>query len=408
VTGPSTIQSGPTPDPARLIHQEAHITDTVLIAKARKIVPLILEARDAGERQRRLPASVLAALHEAELFRMMIPRDVGGLQVDPITSTEVVETIAAADGATGWSLMIGMAYGLWAARLPLDAARTIYGAANAVVAGALRPVGRLRPVEGGVVASGHWTFASGINHSKWWLGCCVVYEADMPKKSPSGETETRLVFFPAEQGELIDSWDAGGMRGTGSHDYAVKDVFIPAERVILVYGPSRLADPLYRMPQMVLLDSAMAAVPLGIARTAIDTFVQLAGGKKSHGFANVPAARPTIQADVGRAEAVLHAARAWLYRSLEETWRDVQAGREIGIRQTTLLRLARANAVTASIEAVDLMYAAGAGTAVYSKSPLDRCFRDVHVAFQHVALHPSNYEVCGRVMLGLPPDRTVL
>jgi alkylation response protein AidB-like acyl-CoA dehydrogenase len=380
----------------------------LLLEKAREIVPLIREARDAGEQERRLPSPVLAAFHDAKLFRMMIPRDVEGLQVDPITSTEVVETIAAADGAAGWNLMIGMAYGLWAARLPLELARTIYGAADAVVAGALRPVGRLRPVEGGFTASGRWTFASGIGHSKWWLGGCVLYDADMPQKGSSGETETRLVFFPAEEGELIDTWDAGGMRGTGSHDYAINDAFIPAERTIPVFGPSRLADPLYRMPQMVLLDSAMAAVPLGIARTAIETFVELAGGKKSHGFASAPANRPTIQADVGRAEAVLQAARAWLYGSIEAAWNDVQAGREISVRQTALLRLARINAVTASVQAVDLMYTAAAGTAVYSNSPLDRCFRDVHVAAQHVALHPSNYEVCGRVMLGLSPDRPVL
>jgi alkylation response protein AidB-like acyl-CoA dehydrogenase len=159
---------------------------------------------------------------------------------------------------------------------------------------------------------------------------------------------------------------------------------------------------------MVLLDSAMAAVPLGIARTAIETFIDLAGGKKSHGFASAPAHRSTIQADVGCAEAVLRAARAWLYGSIEETWNDVQAGCEISVRQTALLRLARANAVTASTQAVDLMYCAAAGTAVYRKSPLDRCFRDVHVAAQYVALHPSNYEACGRVVLGLPPDRAAL
>jgi indole-3-acetate monooxygenase len=379
-----------------------------LLEKARRIVPLIREARDAGERDRRLPASVLAAFHEAKLFRMMIPGELGGLQVDPVTSTEVIELISAADGAAGWNLMIGMAYGMWAAHLPLEVARAIWGPVDAVVAGATRPVGTLHAVDGGFRASGRWTFASGINHSKWLLGGGVVYEGGAPKKSPSGAPETRLVFFPAMDGEVIDTWEAGGMRGTGSHDYAIKDVFIPSERVIPIYGPPRLDDLLYRMPQMALLDSAMAAVPLGIARTAIDTFVDLAGGKKSHGFASTSANRPTIQADVGRAEAVLQAARAWLYRSIEETWNDVQAGREIDARRTALLRLARANAVTASVQAVDLMYGAAAGTAVYSKSPLDRCFRDVHVASQHVAIHASNYEVCGRVMLGLPAERPVL
>ncbi len=198
------------------------------------------------------------------------------------------------------------------------------------------------------------------------------------------------------------------MRGTGSHDYEIGDLFIPADRVIRLDAPPRVADPLYLMPQMALLDSAMAAVPLGIARTAIDAFVDLAGGKTSHGFADAPANRLTIQADVGRAEAVLRAARTWLYASVEEAWNDVRAGRPISVRQTALLRLARANALTASVQAVDLMYGAAAGSAVYGKSPLDRCFRDVHVAAQHVALHGSNYEICGRVMLGLPPGRLAL
>lgn len=379
-----------------------------LLEKAQEVTQLIREARDLSEQQRRMPSSVVAAFHEAKLFRLMIPLDVGGLQVDPITSTKVVESIAAVDGAAGWNLMIGMTYGMWASRLPLDVARTIYSAADAVVAGAMRPVGRARGVDGGFIASGRWSFASGIGHSTWLLGGCVVYDGDAPIKTATGDPAVRLVFFPAQEGETIDTWDTGGMRGTGSHDYAIQELFIPAERTLPLYAPSRLDDPLYRMPQMALLDSAMAAVCLGIARNAIEAFIDLAGGKKSHGFASAPAHRPTIQADVGRAEALLQAARAWLYGSIEETWNHAQAGREISVRETALLRLARANAVTASTQAVDLMYCAAAGTAIYSKSPLDRCFRDVHVAAQHVALHPSNYETCGRVVLGLSPDRRAL
>lgn len=381
---------------------------TSLIEKARELAPLVREARDIGEHDRRMPSSLVDAFHEARLFRMMIPQEVGGLQVDPVTSTKVVEIIAAADGAAGWNLMIGMTYGMWASRLPLHEAQTIFGPPDTVVAGATRPVGRLRNENGGFVATGRWSFASGISHSTWLLGGCTAYEGDAPKKTATGQDDVRLVFFPIQAGKLIDTWQTGGMRGTGSQDYAIEDLFIPAERVIPLFGPSRLDAPLYRVPQMALLDTSMAAVSLGIARTAIDTLVDLAGGKKSHGFASAPAHRSTIQADVGRAEAVVRAARAWLYGSLEETWQNVQAGREVSIEQAGQLRLARTNAVTASVQAVDLMYSAAAGTAVYSKSPLDRCFRDVHVAAQHVALHPSNYETCGRVILGLPPGRPTL
>ena len=216
------------------------------------------------------------------------------------------------------------------------------------------------------------------------------------------------MFFPAADGTLIDTWDAAGLRGSGSHDYAVKDLFVPAERTLPPDAPSRLADPLYRLPVMALMDSVMATVPVGIARAAIDAFVELAGGKQAHGLGTAQANRPTVQADVGRAEAVLRSARAWLYDTVEEAWAEVQAGREVAVQHTALMRLARANTLTASVQAVDLMFAAAGGSAVYASHPIERCFRDVHVVAQHTALNPSNYEICGRVMLGLPPDRTAL
>ncbi len=381
---------------------------SALLDEARRLAPLIRDNRDVSERERRLPPPVLAALHQAGLFRMLIPSDVGGLQVDPATAMSVVETIAAADGAAGWNLMIGVAYGVWASRLPLGLAQKIYGAADAVVAGALRPTGRARVAEGGFVVDGRWSFASGIDHSQWWLGGCVVHDGDTPRHNADGSPQTRLVFFPAQDGERIDTWHSGGMRGTGSHDYAVEDLFVPADRTLAADAPPRLPDPLYRLPLMALLDSTMAAVPVGIARAAIDAFIDMAGGKRSHGIAGTAASRPTIQADVGRAEALLRAARSWLHGSVEEAWADVQAGREVPMRQAALLRLARANAVTASVQATDLMYAAAGGSAVYAGNPIERCFRDVHVAAQHTALHPSNYEICGRVMLGLAPDRPSL
>src|SRR5262249_8827048 len=155
-----------------------------------------------------------------------------------------------------------------------------------------------------------------------------------------------LVFFPAGEGELIDTWTVGGMRGTGSHDYAINDLFIPIERTIAqpFIAPSRLQDPLYQLPTMALLDNAMAVVPLGIARAAIDAFMAMAATKSSQGSTAMAANRPTVQADVGKAEAAVQAARAWLYTSVDEAWQAVNAGRSIDVRQAALMRLARINA----------------------------------------------------------------
>jgi alkylation response protein AidB-like acyl-CoA dehydrogenase len=372
---------------------------------ARRLALRIHAARDWGEQNRRLEPGLLAAMHEARLFRMMIPADTGGLQTDLATAMRVVETVSAADGATGWNLMIGAAYGVWASRLALAAAREIYGDAGSVVAGALRPSGRARIVDGGFVCDGRWSFASGIDHSTWWAAGCVVHDGDTPRRTSSGGPETRLVFFPARDGERIDTWTAGGMRGTGSHDYAIRDLFVPIAHTLPAEAPSRLPDTLYNLPLMALMDSMMATVPLGIARAAVDAFVALAGTRIGHGSTTAAANKPGVQADVARAEAALRAARAWLYQTVEEAWDTVRAGGRVSTDQATLMRLARVNAMTAGVQAVDLIYSTAGSASVYSSGLIDRCFRDIHVAAQHVALHPSNYETCGAVLLGLPAPR---
>jgi alkylation response protein AidB-like acyl-CoA dehydrogenase len=377
-----------------------------LIEAAQRIAHLVRACRDEGERERRLPAHVLAAMHEARLFRMYIPKALDGLEIDPITSMIVVEEIARADAAAAWNLMLGATYGLWAAFLPEEAAREVYGAPDSVVAGALRPTGRARPVDGGFVVDGRWSFASGIRHAAWWnAGCLVARDGGVETPRPPAP-EHWLVFFPAVDGELIDNWDVGGLRGTGSHDYAASGLFVPQARAIRFDAAPRAPGALYRLPRQALLDNMMAALPLGIARTAIDTLVE-AGGKRPAGAGASLAERTTIQADVARGEALYLSSRALLYDSVAQSWEAAQAGRELTVREVAVLRLARTHAVQAAAQAVDLMYTAAGGGAIYTKSPLERCFRDIHTVTQHVSMNPANYEVSGRVLLGLAPDRPI-
>jgi alkylation response protein AidB-like acyl-CoA dehydrogenase len=308
-------------------------------------------------------------MHEARLFRMYIPKALGGLEIDPITSMIVVEEIARADAAAAWNLMLGATYGLWAAFLPDDAACEIYGAPDAVVAGALRPTGRARPVDGGFVVDGRWSFASGIRHAAWWnAGCLVGRDGAGDADTPA--PEAWLVFFPAPDGELIDNWDVGGLRGTGSHDYAVCGLFVPRARAIPFDAAPRAPGPLYRLPRQALLDNTMAALPLGIARTAIDTLVEIAAGRKRPAGAGAPLAeRATVQADVARAEALYLSGRALLYDSLAQSWEAAQDGRELSVREIAVLRLARTHAVQAAVQAVDLMYTDAGGAAILHAQP---------------------------------------
>ena len=376
-----------------------------LIAAAAQLVPAIRAARNDIEHNGRIPLTLIQAMHDVRLFRMYIPKSLGGLEVDPLTAMRAVELVAAADGAAGWTLMIGSTYGLFAALLPEPAAREVYAAPDAVVAGALRPTGSARVTENGYVVNGRWSFASGIHHSRWWNGGCILHDNDGPLRNAAGSPEYRLAFFPATQGELVENWDVGGLRGTGSHDYVARELLVPESHVISIDAAPFADGPLYRLPRQALLDNTMAVVPLGIARTAINALIELAQDKRSTGFAGRTAERASVQADVGRAEAALCSARAWLYESVAEAWDAIQAGRPISIEQTGRLRLARIHCATAAAQAVDLAYSAGGGNSLYASNLIERCFRDVHAVTQHVSMHPSNYEVCGRVLLGLPPDR---
>jgi indole-3-acetate monooxygenase len=198
------------------------------------------------------------------------------------------------------------------------------------------------------------------------------------------------------------------LRGTGSHDYAVSGLFVPQARAIPFDGAPRAPGPLYRLPRQALLDNTMAALPLGIARTTVDTLVEIAtGGKRPAGAGTPLAERTTVQADVARAEALYPSGRSFLYESVIQSWEAVQAGRELSVREIAVLRLARTHAVQAAVQAVDLMYTNAGGGAIYTRNPLERCFRDIHAVPQHVSMNPANYEVSGRVLLGLDPDRAV-
>ena len=389
--------------PVSLNHAQPDAAD--LVAAARHLGAMIRDRRDESERERRLPATVLSAMHDARLFRMYVPIEYGGLETDPITSMQVVEAVAEADAAAAWNLMIGATYGIWAAFLPEASAREIYGAKDAIVAGALRPSGVARATTGGYQVSGRWAFASGIDHCAWWNGGCIVHESGPPRPTDTSAPQTALVFFPATDGERIDTWDTGGLRGTGSHDYAVSGLFVPMERTFAFDASSRVPGLLYRLPCQALLDSAMAAIPLGIARNAIDTLIELAATKRPARSDQPLAERRTVQAEVGRAEALYCSGRAFLYDSVAEAWAAVQAGREIGVTHLALLRLARTHAVQAAVQAIDLMYTAAGGSSVYTHNLLERCFRDAHTVTQHVSMNPANYEVSGRVFLGLGPDR---
>ncbi len=380
-------------------------TTTELLDAARALAPLIRAHADETERDRCLAQPVVEALRAAGLYSLYTPRSLGGPEVPIATALRVVEELARADGATGWNVMLTCDAGVLSGFVAEDAARAIFAASpTPIVAGALNPLGRLRRVEGGYLVNGRWPFGSGCQQADWFAGNGVLLDDEGMVRRPDGVPETRLAWMSAADVKILDTWRTAGLRGTGSHDWTVRDLFVPEGRALRL-DPERPFEPgaLYAFPLFCTLAVSKAAVALGIARHAIDALVELAQAKTPTGQTSLLRERATVQADVARAEALVRSARAFLYQTVDEVWADVAAGRRATPEQRALLRLAAVDGVQQAAQAVDLMYNAGGATSIYETSPLERCFRDVHTLTAHIIVQTPVYELAGRVLLGLPP-----
>ena len=374
----------------------------------RALVPAIRARADEIERARRVPLDLVRGLAEAGAFRMCIPRALGGGEEDVATLLDVIEHVARADGSTGWVVMIGATSGLVSGYMAPDAAREIYARPDVVTGGVFAPRGQAIPVDGGYRAQGRWAFGSGSEHCSWLLGGCMVMEDGKPRLV-GRVPDSRMMLFPASDVRIVDTWTVSGLRGTGSHDFEVAEVFVPAARAISLMTDRPVAEgPLFRFPVFGLLALGIAAVATGIARTAIDELVRIAGGKTPTGSKRLLGERGVVQMQVAQAEAALQSSRAWLRETVATAWESARTSGAIPVEERMALRLAATEATARATRAVDLMYEAGGGTSIYATSPLQRCFRDVHVVTQHAMVAQSTYELTGRLLLGLDTDSAML
>ncbi len=375
------------------------------VEAARALAVQASAAAETTERDRRLPVDLVDALKAAGLFRLCVPAAVGGLEADVLTLVRAVEEVARGDGSAGWCVSIGATSGALAAYLPEDAAREVYGSPDTVCGGVFAPKGKAVSEDGGFRVSGRWPFASGISHCDWLMGGCLVEENGEPRRLAGGGPDVTLMLFPAAQVEVIDTWSVAGLRGTGSHDMAVDGVLVPAQRsASLMSGAPLHGGPLYAFPVFGLLALAIAAVTLGIAAAAIDDLVELAAAKTPSASSRSLAQRPVVQAEVAQAQARVDAARALLHAEVAAGWREAVQTGEVTVDRRAALRRAATHATASCAAAVDAMYRAGGGSAIYESSPLQRRFRDVHVATQHMMVAPATWELVGRLALGVPTD----
>lgn len=395
------------------MHDVTHGSDTrvspecsALLEEAAALRPVIRGYQAEIERDRCLPPPLVARLRAAGFYRMFVPRELGGLQVDVLTFFRAVELVAEGDGSVAWNLGTNAIAGSAALSLPRDGVRDLFdGGPDVIFAGTIAPLGgRAVPVDGGYVVDGRWRFGSGCREADWMVGTCEVYEGDRPRRQPDGTPELRRVLVPAADCSIVDTWDVVGLRGTGSHDWMVSGVFVPTRRTQHFSTRwSQWPGTLYALPIHAYQGPHFSPVATGIARAGLDALIELAGGKTPMRAAGLLREQVQVQEWLGHAEALLGAAQAYRTAVTTEIWQTVAAGRAASLDQQARCRLAACHAVDSAKQAMDLMYRAGGTTSIEHDHRLARCWRDVHAVGQTMPLHPEHYLLGGRVFLGLDP-----
>ena len=379
-----------------------------LVERARALQPLIAREADEIERTRRLTPAVTSALIENGLYRVLLPKSVGGAEVPLEAFMQMQEEIAKADASTAWCLGQCSVCAMTAAYLDPDAANEIFNVAPGILAwGAIAH--EVQAVPGGYKASARWDFASGSRQASW-LGAHVrVVEADgSPRRKADGSPEIRTILFPVTSATMYDVWDVIGLRGTGTDSYSVDNLFIPDKFAALRDDPEALREkgPLYRMSTNMVFSMGFAATSLGVARATLDAATDLARGKTPQGL-KAMRDNNAVQGLIGRTEATLRAARAYLYTTAGEVWRDLSRGDAITEQHRIALRIAATWTIHQSASVVDTAYHMAGATAVFNANKFERRFRDMHAIAQQIQARDTHYEDAGKAILsanlGTPP-----
>ena len=379
-----------------------------VLAAALGLSPVLRERAAEIEKARRLPRDLAVAFSQAGFYRMLVPKTYGGLEVSPATAMETIEVLARADGGSAWCAFIGSTSGTVLASLAPAAARTIFSHPETRLGGVFAPRGRAEREGDSFRVNGEWQWGSGTENCDWVMGGCLVTENGEPVRTEKGGPVQRMMIAPASEIEFLDTWYVSGLSGSGSTDFAMRDVRVPAAHSVGLGIDRPLDRPLYRFPQFGLLAMGIAAVCLGLAKAAIDELIEIAGGKTPTGSSRPLAARANAQSDVSEAYAHWRSARAFYYETIEAAWASANREGRLSTELRRDIRLATTHATRSSARAVDLMYHLGGGTSVYRSSPLQRIFRDVHVATQHMMVAPPTLELTGRLLLGLEADTSGL
>jgi alkylation response protein AidB-like acyl-CoA dehydrogenase len=371
-----------------------------IVERARALAPLITREADETERTRRLTPAVTSALIENGLYRALLPQSLGGTEAPLEIFMQMQEEIAKADASTAWCLGQCSVCAMVSAYMEHDAANEIFNTPPGILAwGAIAH--EARAVSGGYKATARWDFASGSRQASW-LGAHVrIVESDgTPRKKPDGAQEVRTILFPVTSATMHDVWDVIGLKGTGTDSYSVDDLFIPEKFTALRDEPWAVREqgPLYKISTHMVFAMGFAATSLGVARATLDAAIALSRSKTPQGLSAMRE-NNAVQGLIGRSEASWRAARAYLYATAAEVWRDLEQGSSMTEAHRIAMRIAATWTIHQSTSLVDTAYHMAGATAVFAANPFERRFRDMHAIAQQLQARDTHYEDAGRAIL---------
>jgi indole-3-acetate monooxygenase len=380
------------------------MTVTHPLSAARALRSSIKTIRHEIEAARCLPASIVDKLIEMGLCRLTVPESLGGRESEPLVGLDVYEELASADASVAWIAWNNALPAFLSHYLSNGVRAELFANSRRLFTSSTRPSGRAVMKQGGFRVSGRWSLVSGCELADWILLMCVITTDEGDQRMlVEGVPEMRMAYVPKGSYKILDTWYAGGLRGTGSHDVVVDDIFVPAELTFTLEDPAHIDRPLYRMPFAATLSAWCAAICLGIARAAIDTLLDLGCSKVSVDPGPGLRDRPAVQAMVASSSAALEAARLLLRDALGDLWIACSRGTPVTDIQHARMWGSNVHTARTAKTTVTSMYEAAGASALYIDCSIERAHRDIHAVLQHIVLQHFWLEQAGRVMLGLKP-----
>ncbi len=377
------------------------------LERARAVAEKLRAGTRRIEDERELPPDLLEAMHAARLFRLLLPKAVGGDEIDLPTFVQVTETIAAADASAAWCLGQGSGCSMTASFLKPDVAQRLFGPRNAVLAWGAGVQGTATTVDGGYRVSGQWSFASGSRHATMLGAHCKIVEANgKPRLSGTGKQADCTAIFPRAKAKVRDVWDVMGLRGTGSDTYEVADLFVAADETLDRESMDKVVvkSSLYRLPTTIIYAGGFGGVMLGVVRGTLADLRTLAMAKTQRGASSSMRESQVFQSDLAKMEARFRAARALLHTTVSSVWNDVAAGKALTLDHRIDIRLASTHAINEGVDIVAEAYRAAGSNAIFRNLPFEQRLRDAHSVSQQVQGRPTHYMTVGRHLLDLAPD----